>query len=143
MSVRGEQKRPSDALVAVLVVLLIGSTATYGRTRDLSVDEARRLVIQALYPTQRNLRGLDVGFTQSAKIPGFYRFDVIWDNPDPGSVVVGAFAVNQATGDVWELALCRRKRSRDLARLQQDLRKAIGLTADELRKLRDETPCEP
>src|SRR5215472_1692577 len=114
-------------LVVVFHCLNIG----HARTRNLSVEEARRLAIEALYPTERSAPGLDVQLAQASHISGFYRFEITWDNPTPGSVVIGSFAVNETTGDVWELALCKQRRSGGLTRLKQSLRKAIGLTAAE------------
>jgi hypothetical protein len=128
--------------IAVLGTLLNAVAADSARTRDLSVEDARRLVLQALEPTQRTLPGLVLKPSPGAQIPDFYRFEVYWDNPTPGSVVVGNFAVNRATGDVWELFFCKKRSSAELRRLQKDLRKAIGLSPDELRKLTDKAPCE-
>lgn len=130
-------------VLTALAVMLSAPTVAPARSRDLSVEEARRLAIQALQPTERAAPGLDVELAQSSHIEGFYRFEITWNNPNPGSVVIGSFAVNRATGDVWELVLCKRRRSGELNRLQQELRKAIGLDSKELHELRDKAPCEP
>jgi hypothetical protein len=128
-------------LFAAFIVSLTIPVTT-GRTRDLNVEEARRLAIQALRPTERAAPGLDAELAQSSHIAGFYRFEITWNNPNPGSAVIGSYAVNKATGDVWELVQCRRMRSPDLKRLQQELRQAIGLSSRELHELREKTPCE-
>jgi hypothetical protein len=127
---------------AILILSLSVWIAAPARTRDLSVEEGRQLVIQALEPAQRKLRGLEARMPKRTQIPEFYKFEVQWDNPTPGSVVVGSFAVNRVTGDVWELAFCERKKSQELARLQESLRKKIGLSAEELKRLTEKAPCQ-
>ncbi len=143
MSVTRGQFRLNSCMLTAFVVMLNGPMTAFGRTRDLNMEEAHRLAIQALQPTERSAPGLNAELAQTSHIPGFYRFEITWNNPNPGSVVIGSFAVNEATGDDWHLAFCRRRKSRELTRLQQDLRKAIGLTPRELRELGAKTPCEP
>jgi hypothetical protein len=132
-------------LLALVPLILPGGYAiAQARTRDLNVAEARELVVQALDPSARKLPGLNLDSRQGSKIPDFDQFEVLWDpGPNPGSAVVGHFAVNVATGDVWELVLCRKRDSADLRRLQQTIRKRIGLGAEELHKLTGKAPCEP
>ena len=130
-------------VLAAFVVMFNDPISAFARTRDLNMEEARRLAIQALQPTERRAPGLNVELAQTSHIPGFYRFEITWNNPNPGSVVIGSFAVNEATGDVWQLAFCKQRKSRELTRLQQDLRKVIGLTNSELRELAGKAPCEP
>lgn len=123
--------------------LLICLSVLSGRTRDLDAKEARRLAIEALDPGQRKLPGLNAALSQRLDIPGFYRFEVLWKPTNPGSAVVGFFAVNRVTGQVWELVRCSEKKSRNLARLQGNMHKAIGLSPEELRSLGHKAPCEP
>lgn len=136
-------ERLQTVLLAGLALLPCGGCILQGRARDLTVEEARQLVIQSLAPGQRRLPGLEASSSQRSDIPDFYRFEVSWSPPDPGSAVVGFFAVNRATGDVWELVLCTKKTSAELRRLQDELRKRIGLSGEELRKMTDEAPCQP
>jgi hypothetical protein len=137
-------KRVHSKLAQFAVLAVLGSCAIVSaRGRDLTVEEARRLVIEALQPTQRSLPGLTATLSQRSSIPDFYRFEVYWNPPNPGSAVVGYFAVNRVTGDVWELVLCEKKDSEELRRLQDELRKTIGLSDEELQKRTDEAPCEP
>lgn len=133
--------RSAATLSALLALPLALPAVASGRARDLTADEARRLVIRALQPAQRSLPGLEL--SASYDVPGFYNFAALWDPPDQESPVVGFFAVNRATGDVWEMVLCTKRTSAELRRLQDELRKRIGLTGDELRKMTDEAPCQP
>jgi hypothetical protein len=128
---------------SVALALLLGDAMTASaRTRDLNEAEGRRLLLEALEPTQRKLPGLVLKLYTRVEMPQFYRFEVYWDNPTPGSIMVGSFAVNKATGDVWELYFCKKKRSKELASMQRDLRKAIDMSPEELQKLTDKAPCE-
>jgi hypothetical protein len=132
-----------SALTLPLLFLLSSHGIVLARDRDLTVVEARELAFQALFPTERRLPKLDLSLSQSLKTAGFYQFEVTWDNPNPGSVVVGYYAVNVATGDVWKLVVCRKIDSAELRRMQRALRTRIGLRREELRRLTDNPPCEP
>ena len=125
-------------------VLVVAGQEGYARTRDLTESETRQLVMQALDSSARKLPKLAVDPYTDAKspVPNFYEFSVTWDNPN-GAVVVGFFAVNRATGDVWKLVVCSKVESAHLRRLQAALRRRIKLREDEFRKLKDEAPCDP
>lgn len=131
--------RPTPLLA--LTLLLAWQMVAFARTRDLTTAEGRELVMEALEPEARKLPRLAIEL-EDRKVPGFHEFAVTWDNPN-GSVIVGFFAVNQATGDVWKLVVCRRIESADLRRLQDTLRKRIALGRGELVRLRDKAPCQP
>jgi hypothetical protein len=127
----------------ILVTLAFGLQVAGGaQPRQLALSEARELVVRSLEPTARNLPGLALDtFANPYDAPGFYSFEVSWANPH-GSVIVGHFAVNKATGDVWEVVSCERIRSDALRALQKIMRSRIGLRATELHRLEGETPCE-
>ena len=141
---KAELERRISLGAALALSLLMGARGTgYARVRDLSEPEARDLVIGALDPSARVLPKLAVEPFMDARSPatGFYQFAVTWDNVK-GSVVVGFFAVNRATGDVWKSAVCGRVESPGLRRLQDAIRKRIGLARGELRELGAKAPCE-
>ncbi len=72
--------------------------------------------------------------------PDFCFFEASADHPGPGSGVVGHYAVDRSTGDVWDGVVCRELRSPGLENLQRTVRKRIGLTEKEYRKLRRPGP---
>src|SRR5881396_3203158 len=123
----------SLSVSALLLTLLGIATGAPGRNRDLTEDEARRLVIAAQSPSARKLPKLGVDFNNEFDKPDFYKFDVTWDNPK-GSVVVGFFAVHRVTGEVWKLVICKRMSSPDLRSLQQTLRRRISLNKREVKE---------
>jgi hypothetical protein len=140
IGVRVLRKRGATAMM--LALLLVGTQVpARPRRRDLTQPEARALVIEALDQSARKLPGLTFKFYSRAKASNFYELAVLWNNPN-GSAIVGHFAVNRATGDVWRLVLCTRVESAALRRLQQTLRKRIGLGSEEFHKLESEAPCE-
>ena len=108
--------------------------------RGLNLDEARRLVVAALGPKVEKLPKFGVDLEYNQDDADFYRFEATWDNPG-GSVLIGFFGVNRATGDVWRLVPCEKVGSGRLRRLQKELRRKIGLKAIERREL-DKAPCE-
>jgi hypothetical protein len=137
-------RRMISVAILALTLLACAGTIGYARVRDLSQAEARDLVVSALDAGARKLPKLAVDSFTDAKAPSpdFYEFAVTWDNVD-GSVIVGFFAVNRATGDVWKSAVCSRVESPGLKRLQHAMRKKIGLTHADLRKMGKRAPCEP
>ena len=139
------RRRSPIALGAALRLLLLvcWGGATLARTRDITVAEARELVVQALSPDQRKFPGLDLSPFLANNTPGFYKFEVTWNPPNPGSAVVGNFGVDRVTGAVWELVPCSTVHSIALDRLQHIIRKRINLTARGRRQFEQKAPCEP
>lgn len=111
------------------------------RTRDLTQVEARELVYQALDSRERQLPKLDFDFYSDPIARNFYLLAVTWDNPG-GSVIVGHFAVNQVTGDVWRLVVCEKLKSPDLKRLQKTMQDRIGVNSEERHEFSSKAPCE-
>jgi hypothetical protein len=129
-----------NVLFVVLVVLgpLVSPAAAQTR-RKVSLDEAHELARSALDPVATKLPAF--GFEDNPELlwQGFYMFQAIWDNPD-GSVLIDNFAVDSNTGDVWNGVVCRECKRRSLRELQRTIRKRIGLTEKDYRKLRRHGP---
>jgi len=122
--------------------LSVSTTAGSDRTRKLSEDEARELAIMALTPDARKLPDLSLAIEKGFGAPGFYWFEATAATPN-ASPVLGHFAVNQSTGDVWDPVWCKKLTSPDLTDLQRQMRKRIHLSDRDLRRLSKEAPCEP
>jgi hypothetical protein len=140
---RATVRQPLHLAVLVPAFILLGWQFTASaRTRDLTDAEARALVMATLRPDIVSLPkfGLD---PYAAPPPGFYAFEATAEHPDRGSPVIGQFAVNRATGDVWRLVVCEKLDSTSLRQSQAALRKKIGLGPRELRRLSIKAPCEP
>jgi hypothetical protein len=130
--------RHNWALISASVVcgLLGFSYVTSAAARKLTVDEARELASEALEPRQAKLPGLTFQPYDDKNFPDYISFEVLWDNPVPdGSIVVVDLAVDPQTGDVFKRGGCSAT-SPELVKLQKAMRKRIGLSEQEYRKLR-------
>ena len=128
------------ALVAVLSLTF--TPAAFAESRELTVSEAKDLVFAALDPAAQKLPNLRTDSNNDPSAPDFYGFDVTFEN-HTGSPVVGFYAVNRRTGDVWRLVVCRSVTSPALERLQKTLRTKMHTSAQDLRESRLKKPCEP
>ena len=129
--------------VPVLVLALLGTRAPGpARMRELTEAEGRELAIMALAPDARKLPKLSADLYGGLGAPGFYWFEVTAEVSN-ASPILGHFAVNRATGDVWDPVWCKKLSSPELERLQKTLRQKIRLGDGELRRLSGKVPCEP
>lgn len=122
---------------AVLALIIALSTTASGRIRDLTPDEARALAKLALTRKAQELTTLS--FTPAQGLGShkemFYWFEATGDICRDCSPVLGHFAVNRATGDVWDAVSCKQYHSDDLTELQMRLRRKIQLDGNERRRL--------
>ncbi len=125
----------------VAAVLCASINCAFARTRDLNVGEARKLIEAAVGGRVRNLPGFTLEINNNDNVPGFLNFDATFDNPH-GSPVVGFYAVNQVTGEVWKLVICRKVDSAELRRLQTNLHKQLQISAEELKQSWGKAPCQ-
>jgi hypothetical protein len=129
---------------ATLLVATISFALDQSRNgpRLLTEQDARQLVNAAAPKSMTDLPGFGLDMYRRPGCSDFFFFDVLWNNPDPqGSILSGHFAVDLRTGEVWDPLIPKRITSRKLERLQRDLRKKIGLSDSEYKKLRDRYPC--
>jgi hypothetical protein len=130
-------------IISALMFLLLGcGLVGIARTRDLTEREARELVITALGP-HVTLPNIGLEAYKDPDAAGFYVFEATASPPAGQSPIIGHYAVNRATGDVWELVVCRRVNSKALKKLQDVMRKGIRLSREELGHLGAMAPCQP
>jgi hypothetical protein len=117
----------------------IGRSAAVAR--EINQEEARGLPAAYLkLPGGAVLNSGDMGFA------GFRYFMAILGTSggEVGVLQVRYFAVDRQTGEVWESVICQRIASPSLRKLQAALRKRIGLTDEEYRKIKRLGPmCDP
>lgn len=113
----------------------------FARTRDLNEREARQLIEAAVGAKVRTLPGFTLEINNNDNVTGFLQFDATFNNQH-GSPVVGFYAVNQITGEVWKLVVCRKVDSAELRRLQTNLHKELQVTAQELKDAWGKAPCQ-
>src|ERR1017187_1844778 len=110
-----------------------------GHPNVVTVKEAEALLSAALPKYAHRLTGL--GFEQYQDRRRFIYFTVTWAAPAESSVVVGNYAVDPYTGDVWSAAIsCDELTTPSLHRLQKRVRAELGLSASDYRKVKAHGP---
>lgn len=104
--------------------------------------EAEDLVYKALEAKYKwsKLPGFGLAEYTFDYYPDFYFFEATRDNPI-GSVILGHFAVNKITADVWEAIGCQRFHSRAIQAQQEKFSRWSGLGNDKLNELERNAPC--
>lgn len=132
-------------LVVAFAVLSCFGIALSATPRAITGKEAQGLIFALLNPGGwTKLPGFTiVDPSINPQSPDFYIIHAERDNPGGGSAI-GHYAVDWTTGDVWNWVSCGRYESSSLAKAQRALRRRIGLSHDEYRKVRKPGPfCEP
>ena len=129
-------------LLSIAVCMMSANVqAQSTRARKVSVVQARRLVLAGLPMSQRSLPGLGADQYDDPNAMRFLFFIVTWAAHEGQSVVVGNYAVDPYTGDVWSATeSCDEVQTRKLEKLQRHLRKGLGLTEVEYEKLKTKGP---
>jgi hypothetical protein len=131
-------------LATLIILTCMSQNAQSAQPGELTLEEARSIVGASLSEATRRLPGLSLEDFSDAKTPNFYFIEVVWNNPN-GSVVWGNYYVDKSTGDLWSAVMeCDRITSSRIRALQHDVRRKIGLTDEEYRKIKRPEPlCEP
>lgn len=112
---------------------------------------AHKLAVSTLADSGKHLSGMRFGREEqmgdkmagsAARGKEFYWFDITANAPDMASPLVGYFAVNKITGDVWDPVTCRKLRSSFIRRFQQQLRQRT-VSGWKFRDQSLKAPCEP
>lgn len=126
------------------LLLLAVMPAQGGGSRILSKAKAQELVLMSLSAEQKGLPGLSAEQYKDPHSSRFLFFTVTWAAKEGQSVVIGNFAVDPYTGDVWNAAAsCDEMQDRALQQLQRRVRKSLGLSEAEYKQLKTRGPlCE-
>jgi hypothetical protein len=130
--------RTARTIEALLLVVsaFAGASGAQPRKPRIDVGEAGKLVYEIV---KVHNPGASVVNSPRAFDPDFYFFAATWPNPT-GSPIIGYFAVNPSTGDVWNAAGCERLTSRSVKKLQQSIRKRFHFKREEYTSLRSKRP---
>jgi hypothetical protein len=137
--------RMRRALAFLLILLCTGTVgATSPPERRITSDQASALVMASLTRQQRRLPNVQ---TEQDDAPGpskFMFFTVIWEGTPNGSVVVGNYAVDAFTGDVFSATMsCDEEKNKRLEVLQKQVRVKLGLSLSAYHRLKTTGPlCE-
>lgn len=118
-------------------VLLAAAAMGFGEVyQRINVQSARELAYLAVKD-----HNLGVTLTEAPRPldPDFYYFGATWPNPS-GSPVIGYFAVNPWTGDVWDANGCTRYTSKELNVAQKAIRKRSRIEGQDYSRLRARRP---
>lgn len=112
--------------------------------RNMTADQARALVLASLTPGQKRLPSLGAEPYKDPNTSKFLFFTVTWAGTPNGSVVVGNYAVDPRTGDVFNAtAACDEETNTTLRNLQTRIRANLHLSRSEYRRLKTKGPlCE-
>lgn len=129
--------------VGAAVALMSSSAQPASRAQLISVQEAKRLVATALPSKTRRLPDFEIEGGDS-EFPHFYLLSVTWAGAPNGSMNVGSYYVDKSTGDVWNAPMeCQEESSPALRILQARIRRTIGLSESEYRKIKRKGPLCP
>jgi hypothetical protein len=134
-------KRRLWAIFTVVAGLELSILSAADGPRTVSGDEARLLVLQALPSKTRQLPKFGLDQYQDPHFPQFYFFEATWAGVPNGSSVIGHYAVDSSTGDVWNAIQCEKEDTRALRKLQERIRLQIGLSDSEYQKMKRQGPA--
>jgi hypothetical protein len=126
----------------ILFLLCIGTaSAATPHENKISNEQAKALIIASLAPQQRRLPKLEAVPDDASTSSEFLFFTVSWEGMQSGSVVVGNYAVDPYTGDVFSSTReCYEEKNSNLAILQTQVRSAIRLSPSEYLRLKSRGP---
>lgn len=125
--------------------VLIGGIAcsAFADARKISHNQAQELVRDALVTLNLNGPSVRIERNRYDYAPEFYVFMAWWPNPH-GSPVLGYYAVNPWTGDVWDVMGCKRISSPAIQAEQRSILKRSNLSPEAEGTVRALTPgCSP
>lgn len=133
----------------VLVFFLTWLYATTAGAVDpprqrITIDQATALVMASLTAQQSRLPKVEADSFAPPSPSRFLFFTVTWEGTPNGSVVVGNYAVDPYTGDVFSSTMsCYEEKNKRLEALQRQVRATLHLTQAEYQKLKTKGPlCE-
>jgi hypothetical protein len=133
-------------LIALNILMpVLVSAADKGREQEtapaVSEEFAHTLAISTLEADVRQLPGMRFDRELAPHPEGFYWFEVTAKVPNDASPLLGYFAVNKMTADVWDPVRCRMLTSVAIRRLQIQLRRKISIS--EFLQKKGKAPCQP
>jgi len=106
----------------------------------ISADEARYLVRADLASFAKKTSQLSIQRGSDDYAFGLYFFSVYGPRNPAGSSTIGHFLVDPKTGDVFDGVVCKEYKAPTLAKLQNSIRKRIGLSRADYLKLKRPIP---
>lgn len=134
------------AIVLFLTVSLGAATLIAIETpvHSITTGQARALVMASLNADQTQLPKLEAIQYHAPGPPKYLFFTITWEGTLGGSVVVGNYAVDPHTGDVFSATIaCHEEKNKSLQALQAQIRAALRLSDSDYQRLKTKGPlCE-
>ena len=112
------------------------------RSKTLSITDAAGLVREALPTETKRLPGLSLVPGEFKHLGRCVTFDVLWSNPDPGSLHVDFYTVDLQNAVIWSGPLpAELVFGPELARMQRDLRRKLGMPLSISTRAIRASPC--
>ena len=125
--------------LSILLALITSGTASSAGVPSprMSRIDAQQIMLRYLQDARLAQRpGFALDSFDSPTSPTFYFFEAIYANPGPGSAMLGSWAVDSRTGDIWSATTCEEKTSPGTHALQMQIRARLQITAVRYRQLR-------
>ena len=105
--------------------------------RSVSLEQATALVVAALPTKTKQLPEFGIEQFGEDQHSQFYFLTAYWQGAPNGSMIIGNYAVDPSTGDVWDAVMeCSELNTRALRKLQKRIRREIGLSDSEYKKIK-------
>ena len=133
---------------AIVLFFLTSLATTVGAVESpkqkITNEQARALVMASLSDEQRRLPKVEAEQFDAPYVSKFLFFTVIWEGTPKGSVVVGNYAVDPDTGDVFSAVIdCYEEKNKRLQILQKKIRATLHLSESDYQRLKTKGPlCE-
>jgi hypothetical protein len=119
------------------------STLCISTEKEIAPEDAQSLVKKWL-----TSQGYDTGSSrfilepdpEHSGFPEFYFFSAAYEQ-EQSVPTLGHFAVNRKSTDLWDWELCKRLRAPAVRSVQRSLRKKLGLSKQDYRRVSKDAPC--
>ncbi len=129
---------------AVFGSIVFNTAQPANQPLTVSMEEAKELVFKALPLKMRRLPKFSLDGGLDSDHPGFYFIAAMWEGFPNGSAVIGHYAVDASTGDVFSATVsCDEMSNHAIRKLQAKIRKRIGLSDAEYHKIKGKGPLCP
>jgi len=133
--------RKTSTLSLFVYLFVVFAPAAASAPRKITTEQAHALVLASLTPEQSRLTKLNVLPYDSPEKSIFWFFTITWAGTPTGSVVVGNYAVDPYTGDVFSASSASYEyKSAKLQSLQAKVRESLHLSRPEYERLKTKGP---
>ena len=128
---------------ALVVISLLIHSVLFAQAGNLTLDQAHELARLSLTLPARNFVGMKFEVETALRPGPFYWFSVTARVPADVSPLLGSFAVNSVTGDVWDPVVCKKLVNKEISDLQRELRRKAHISRNAYNHAAQTAPCEP